>query len=83
MIHLTRLNHDDVLVNSDLIVLVEANPDTVISLTTGERVRVRESMHEIARLVMEHKRLILHTPPWQTSPPPPSELVLEEAIQNG
>lgn len=62
MIHLTRLNHEDVLVNSDLIVLVEANPDTVISLSTGERVRVLETMPEITQRVVEFKRLVMHGP---------------------
>ncbi len=62
MIHLTRLNHEALLVNSDLIVLVEANPDTVISLSTGERLRVLESMAEVAAKVVEFKRLILRGP---------------------
>jgi len=60
MIHLTRLNHEDVLVNSDLIVLVEANPDTVLTLTTGERVRVLEGIAEVAGRVVEFRRLILN-----------------------
>jgi flagellar protein FlbD len=59
MIHLTRLNHEDVLVNPDLIVLVEANPDTVISLTTGERVRVLETLQELTQRVVDFKRLVL------------------------
>ena len=62
MIHLTRLNHEAMLVNSDLIVLVEANPDTVISLSTGEHLRVLESMAEVAAKVVEFKRLILRGP---------------------
>lgn len=59
MIQLTRLNHETVLVNSDLIVLVEANPDTVLSLTTGEKVRVLEGMQAIVERVVEFKRLVL------------------------
>ena len=59
MIQLTRLNHETVLVNSDLIVLVEANPDTVLSLTTGERVRVLEGMQAVVERVVEFKRLVL------------------------
>jgi len=58
MIYLTRLNHDAVLVNSDLIVLVEANPDTVISLTTGEHVRVLESMDQVVERVVDFKRQV-------------------------
>lgn len=62
MIQLTRLNHEDVMVNSDLIVLVEANPDTVISLSTGERLRVLETMHEVACRVVNFKRQVLTGP---------------------
>ena len=59
MIQLTRLNHEDVMVNSDLIVLVEANPDTVISISTGERVRVLETIHEVACRVVDFKRQVM------------------------
>lgn len=59
MIHLTRLNNDDVLVNSDLIVFVESTPDTVISLNNGERLRVRESLEEVAARVIEFKRRVM------------------------
>ena len=58
MIQLTRLNHETVLVNSDLIVLVEAHPDTVLTLTTGERVRVLESMDMVVTRVVAFKRLV-------------------------
>jgi flagellar protein FlbD len=59
MIQLTRLNNEAVLVNSELIVLVEANPDTVITLTTGDRVRVQESMSTVTSLVVDFKRMLL------------------------
>jgi flagellar protein FlbD len=58
MILLTRLNSEPVLINSDLIVTAEANPDTVIALTTGERIRVRESLAEISSLVVGFRRQI-------------------------
>jgi flagellar protein FlbD len=60
MIQLTRLNNEAVLVNSELIVLVEANPDTVITLTTGDRVRVQESMSTVTSLVVDFKRMVLN-----------------------
>jgi flagellar protein FlbD len=59
MIHLTRLNNDEVLVNSDLIVFVESTPDTVISLNTGERLRVRETLAEVVSRVIEFKRRVM------------------------
>ena len=58
MIQLTRLNHETVMVNSDLIVLAEAHPDTVLTLTTGERVRVLESMDMVVTRVVAFKRLV-------------------------
>ncbi len=58
MIQLTRLSHESVVVNTDLIVLIEANPDTVLTLTTGERVRVLEATDEIIAKVIAFKREI-------------------------
>ena len=56
MIHLTRLNHKDLVVNSDLIEHIEANPDTVVSLTTGQKFVVVETTDEIIRKVVEFRR---------------------------
>ena len=58
MIHITRLNHADIVLNSDLIELIEVTPDTVISLTTGQKIMVRESADEIVQRVMEYRRLV-------------------------
>ena len=43
MIEVTRLNGTTVLINAELIELVEETPDTVISLTTGRKLIVKES----------------------------------------
>ncbi len=47
MIKLTRLDGEPFVLNADLIRYVEARPDTFISLTTGERVVVAETMDEV------------------------------------
>ena len=47
--------------NDDLIELVEETPDTVISLTTGKKVMVKESRQEIKDLVKTARREI-HIP---------------------
>ncbi|EAX48659.1 flagellar FlbD family protein [Thermosinus carboxydivorans Nor1] len=60
MIKLTRFksgNHEFVL-NADLIETVEETPDTVITLTTGKKLIVEESMNEVVRRVMEYRRAI-------------------------
>jgi flagellar protein FlbD len=58
MIHLTRLNHISLVLNSDLIECIEVTPDTVISLTTGQKLVVLESAAEVVRRVVEFRRAI-------------------------
>lgn len=56
MIELTRLNDTTVLINSDLIEMVEETPDTVITLTTGRKIIVKESRQEVKNLVKSYKK---------------------------
>ena len=58
MIKLTRLNHEPLVLNSDLIEYVEATPDTVITMTTGEKLRVTETADEVIARVIEFRRAI-------------------------
>lgn len=53
MIHLTRLNNRPLVVNADLIKFIENAPDTVITLLTGEKLVVQESMEEVLKRVYE------------------------------
>ena len=56
MIRLTRLNDRPFIVNADLIRTVEENPDTVITLVSGEHLMVKESMDEVVRRTIEYGR---------------------------
>jgi flagellar protein FlbD len=58
MIHLTRINRAPLVLNSDLIEHVEATPDTVVSLTTGQKIRVLESPADIIEKVVQFRRAI-------------------------
>jgi flagellar protein FlbD len=58
MIRLTRLNHVPLVLNSDLIEQVEVTPDTVITMTTGEKIMVLESAEEIMDRVVQFRRTI-------------------------
>ena len=58
MIHLTRINHMPMVVNSDVIEHIETTPDTVISLTNGQKFVVLESSEEVVRKVIEFRREI-------------------------
>ena len=62
MIRLTRLNHLPLVLNSDLIEHVEETPDTVITLTTGQILRVRETADEVVQRVVEFRRKIHEVP---------------------
>lgn len=59
MIYLTRLNHTPVVLNAELIEHIETTPDTVISLTSGQKFMVLETTEEIIRRVMDFRRAIL------------------------
>jgi len=58
MIEVTRLNDKKVIINCELIEYIEANPDTVITLTTGNKFVIKESMEETIEKVVKFKRKI-------------------------
>jgi flagellar protein FlbD len=58
MIRLTRLNHVPIVLNSDLIEHIDVTPDTVVTLTTGQILRVRETAEEVVERVVEFRRRI-------------------------
>lgn len=58
MIHLTRLNHLPLVLNADLIESIEVTPDTLISLTTGQKLVVLEPAEEVVARVLEFRRRI-------------------------
>lgn len=63
MIQLTRLNHVPLIVNSDLIEQVEVTPDTVVTLTTGQKLLVLESADDVVEKVIHFRRAILGDSP--------------------
>jgi len=56
MIKLTHLSHERFVLNADLIELLESTPDTVITLTTGQKLRVSETADEIIARVVEFRK---------------------------
>lgn len=58
MIRLTRLNHVPLVLNCDLIEHIEETPDTVVTLTTGQILRVRESADQVVARIVEFRRRI-------------------------
>jgi flagellar protein FlbD len=58
MIYLTRMNHVPMVLNADLIEHIETTPDTVISLTNGQKYVVLESARDIVDKVIAFRREI-------------------------
>lgn len=62
MIKVTRLNDSKLVLNAELIEFIEAIPDTIITLTTGQKIMVKESEEEVLKRVMDYKRSLFTKP---------------------
>ena len=58
MIKLEKLNGSMVVVNAELIESVEAAPDTIINLATGNRFLVKNPVDEVIAKVVEYKKQV-------------------------
>lgn len=61
MIYLTRLNGEILAVNVDLIELMEETPDTIVTLTTGRKLVVKETARHISHSIIKLKRAMYST----------------------
>ena len=59
MIEVTKLNEKKIVINADFIESIEETPDTVITLSNGKKVIVKESRQEVKNLVILYKKEIL------------------------
>jgi flagellar protein FlbD len=82
MIYVTRLNHSSVVLNSDLIEHIDTTPDTVISLTTGQKLMVLESTDEIIHRVIQYRRSILTPVNGDEQPPGQPRDASDEMLGN-
>lgn len=58
MIKLTQINGEEMTINADLIETIEKAHDTILTMTTSRRIRVREDIEQIVEKVIEYKRRI-------------------------
>jgi flagellar protein FlbD len=56
MIQLTRLNNTELYINSDMIETIEKTPETVISLTNGKKMTVKEPPQEVVARVIRFRQ---------------------------
>ncbi|MBL4850135.1 MAG: flagellar FlbD family protein [Planctomycetes bacterium] len=71
MIELTRLDGSELVLNADLVAWIEPTPDTLVTLTTGGKLVVKESVKEVTGRVVSYRqrllsRLYLGLPPERT-----------------
>lgn len=55
MIHVTKFDGTEVMLNADWIQTIEKTPDTVITLTTGYKMIVKNTVEEIVTAFKNYK----------------------------
>ncbi len=58
MIEITLMDGHKVIVNADLIEMIETKPDTILRLTTGKKLMVKDKPADIINKVIHYKRSI-------------------------
>jgi Uncharacterized protein, possibly involved in motility len=58
VIQVTRLDGSELVISAELVELLEAVPDTVITLTTGRKLVVREDVAEVVQRIKEYRRSV-------------------------
>ena len=71
MIKLHRLNGFEIVVNAELIEWIESNPDTTLTLATGSKVIVKNSVDEVVEKIMDYRKTL------HESGKPPAETLLK------
>lgn len=64
MIELTKITGEKFYLNPDVLKFVEDCGDTILTLTTGERLLVREEVEEIVSQFLCYKRKLSSTSPF-------------------
>lgn len=58
MIKVTKYDGKEITVNAELIQFVESAPDTIITLTNGQKIIVKDSLEDVNSKVIEYKKRI-------------------------
>jgi len=58
MIRLTRRNGEPIVINVATIAYIETVPDTLVTLTTGEHIHVKEPVEDIIGHVLKYQRRV-------------------------
>lgn len=69
MIRLSRLNGKEFVVNCELIKYVESTPDTVITLSTNEKLMVRDTVDQVIEKTIQFRQRVFQNAPFKGDPP--------------
>lgn len=58
MITVNRLDNRVVVINAELIKMIEATPDTIITLINGDSLIVKDSVEDVVRRAIDYQRQI-------------------------
>jgi len=58
MIQATRLNGSSIYINPELIETIEKTPDTIITLTSGKKYVVKESIEELVKRFIKYQQFV-------------------------
>lgn len=62
MVKVTKLNGNDIIVNSDLIEFIESTPDTIITLTTGKKLIIKDTIEDVIAKIINFKKKVFDLP---------------------
>ncbi len=60
MITVSRLDGKEFVLNSDIIEYIETTPDTIITLTTGKKIIIKESVDDVIDKIIQYKQKIYY-----------------------
>lgn len=58
MIQVTRMNGSEIVINAELIEFLETTPDTVLTLSTGKKLVLKDTVEEVVAKVLDYRRSI-------------------------
>jgi flagellar protein FlbD len=68
VIPVTRLNGSRFYLNAELVESVEGTPDTIIALSNGTRIIVRERPEQIVEAILQYRRQVYGQPRFTPEP---------------
>jgi len=56
LIFVQRFDGKKIVVNGELIEMIESTPETIITMTTGKKITVKDSIEELVEKVKKYKK---------------------------